>query len=300
MSRVTVLGNATVDLLQRVSAFPKPGETLLSAGIERCAGGKGLNQALSASRAGAFVRLVAAIGDDPDGAFLRAALTSEDGLAVDWCIVAAPTDVSSIWIADTGENMIVSSAACARGLREDEALARLAPVTAGDVLVLQGNLTAAVTMAAARFGRERGAQVILNTAPIAWDMRLLLQAVDIVVANQPEAQSLTGEAGEAALTELLALGAGCAIVTLGAAGAMLSTGGSVVTIPAPAVEAVDTAGAGDVTVGTLAAGIAAGEPVANALSLAIAAASLSVTRPGTSPSFPTRAEMAHLRSSPVV
>ncbi len=300
MSCVTVFGNATVDLLQRVAAFPRPGETVLSEGTERCAGGKGLNQALAASRAGASVRLIAAIGEDTDGAFLRTALASEDGLTVDWCMTAAPTDMSSIWIADTGENMIVSSAACARGLREDEALAMLAPVAPGDVLVLQGNLTDFMTMAAARFGRARGARVILNTAPIAWDMRPLLQVVDIIVANQPEARSLTGEAGEAALTQLLAFGAGCAVVTHGAAGAMFSTGSSIATIPAPAVEAIDTAGAGDVTVGTLAAGIAAGEPVANALSLAIAAASLSVTRPGTSPSFPTRAEMAHLRSSPGV
>ncbi len=300
MSRVTVLGNATVDLLQRVSAFPRPGETLLSEGIERCAGGKGLNQALAASRVGASVRLVAPIGDDPDGAFLRTALAAEDDLIVDWRTVAAPTDVSSIWIADTGENMIVSSAACARGLREDDALAMLTPVAPGDVLVLQGNLTAAVTMAAARCGRDRGAHVILNTAPIAWDMRPLLGAVDIVVSNEPEARSLTGEAGEAALNQLLALGAGCAVVTHGAAGALFSTGSGPVSIPAPAVEAIDTAGAGDVTVGTLAAGIAAGEPIANALSLAIAAASLSVTRLGTSPSFPTRAEMAHLRSSLLV
>jgi ribokinase len=296
--RVVVVGNATVDLIQRMPALPRPGETVLADALERCAGGKGLNQAVAAARAGATVRLIAPIGDDPDGAFLRAALASETGLTAEWHACPAPTDVSAIWIAEGGENMIASSAMAARSLTPEHVAAGLAALAPGDALVLQGNLTADATLAAARLGRDRAARVVLNTAPIAWDMRPLLPLVDVVVANEPEALSLTGLGGAPALEALRALGAVCAIVTRGADGALLDAGGGIMPIAAPRVRAMDTAGAGDVTVGTLAAGLAAGGTVADALRLAVAAASLSVTRLGTTPSFPTRAEIAQLRDAP--
>ncbi len=294
--RVLVFGNATVDLIQRVVALPKPGETVLSQGLERCAGGKGLNQALAAARAGAAVHLVAPIGDDSDGAFLRTALAPESGLTADWRVLAAPTDVSTIWVAADGENAIVSTATCARGLTPGEVPVALASLTAGDVLVLQGNLSATTTESAARLARDLGARVVLNTAPVAWDLLPVLACVDIVVANEPEARTLTDATGDAALTRLRALGPSCAILTRGSRGAVMAHGDRVVTIPAPNVRTIDTAGAGDVAVGTLAAGVALGEPADTSLRFAVEAASLSVTRPGTTSSFPTKADIAHLRT----
>jgi ribokinase len=65
-------------------------------------------------------------------------------------------------------------------------------------------------------------------------------------------------------------------------------------IDAPRVAAVDTSGAGDVFVGTLAGLVANGVALPNAVRIAVAAASLSVTRPNTTPSFPSREEVAAL------
>lgn len=297
MTTVHVLGNATVDVVQRVGRLPAPGETLLSAGLERCAGGKGLNQAVAAARAGARTRLIAPIGEDADAAFLRNALCGEAGLSVEWRVLDAPTDISSIWVSADGENMIVSSAASATGLSAAEALAALSAMEEGDILVLQGNLSAETTMAAASFARDRGARVILNTAPIAWDMRPLLPLADVLVANGPEARHITGLSTAEAVQALLGRGCRTVVVTRGAEGAWLDGGDSLVAVAAPKVSPVDTAGAGDVAVGTLAAMLAEGLGLSEALGIALKAASLSVTRPGTMPSFPTADEILALRAS---
>ncbi|WP_165359633.1 PfkB family carbohydrate kinase [Lichenibacterium minor] len=297
MTRVFVLGNATLDCVQRAPRLPRPGETLLGEVPRRCAGGKGLNQAVASARAGAETVLVAPLGSDPEGAALRAAAAGETGLTARWIASAEPTDYSAIWVAADGENAILSSAAAALSLGEGDALAALDDFAGGDVLVMQGNLGRDVTAAAARFARARGGRMLLNTAPIAWDMAQLLDAVDIVVANEGESLALTGEAdpSRAALALGGALGAGrTAVVTRGAAGALLARDGDLATIAAPAVHAVDTAGAGDVLAGVLAGLIARGEPVERALVAAVGAASIAVTRHGTVPSFPSRREIAGL------
>ncbi|MBM3480773.1 MAG: TonB family protein [Alphaproteobacteria bacterium] len=120
MSRILVLGNATVDVIQRVARLPVAGETLLGEPPLRCAGGKGLNQAIVAARTGAAVDFAAAIGDDAEAALLRAAIAGEGLQRLDWIVVDAPTDLSSIWVDAEGRNMIVSSAACAAAIPVDE------------------------------------------------------------------------------------------------------------------------------------------------------------------------------------
>ena len=107
MSRVLVLGNATLDVIQRVDRLPMPGETVLALSTARCAGGKGLNQAVAASRTGAPTLLAAPIGQDAEAAFLADGFRDEAGLDVNWLICNAPTDLSAIWVA-TGENVIVA------------------------------------------------------------------------------------------------------------------------------------------------------------------------------------------------
>ena len=218
MRRVFVLGNATLDCVQRIRRFPNPGETLLCDSLQRCAGGKGLNQALASVRTGAPTVLAAAIGRDAEGAVVAATLESEPGLETRWIASQAPTDYSSIWVNADGENAIVSSAAAAQSLSEAAALTALADFGPGDLLVLQGNLAQGVTEAAATLARDRGGFSVLNTAPIAWDMSRVVGMVDLVVANRVEAAQLaSGDPATAA--EMLASGGNCmTVVTLGRGG----------------------------------------------------------------------------------
>ncbi|WP_158266879.1 PfkB family carbohydrate kinase [Alsobacter soli] len=296
MKRVFVLGNATVDCVQTVARLPVPGETLLCDSLERCPGGKGLNQAIACARTGAATVLAAPLGGDRDGAVLATAASAEANLEARWIASSAPTDYSAIWVASDGENMIVSSAEAARALTEAGALDALADFAAGDVLLMQGNLDRDVTVAACRLAAARGGLRVLNTAPIAWDMAGALPLFDLVVANAVEAATLVGGAPHAAAQALSSAPGRAAVVTLGAEGAILSAEGATTRVAAPAVSAVDTAGAGDVLVGVLVGRLAQGAPLKPALALGIAAASLAVTRRGTVPSFPTRDELARLQA----
>ncbi len=295
MGLVHVIGNATVDLIQRVARLPRPGETLLASGMTRCAGGKGLNQAVAAARTGAKTRLTAPVGRDAEAAFLADAIAAEKGLVADWLTHPAATDLSVIWVAEGGENAIVSSADCARSLSPQQAEQACEGLGAGDILLMQGNLTAETTCAAARAAAGRGARCILNTAPIAWDMRDALPLFDIVIANAGEAAALSDGSGDP-VGALLGQGVELAIITLGPQGVMVGAKSGAQLIPAPKVTAIDTAGAGDVFAGTLAGLLAQGADLPEAAAVAVRAASLSVTRQGTTLAFPTCAEIQELRA----
>ena len=139
---------------------------------------------------------------------------------------------------------------------------------------------------------------ILNPAPIAFDYAGLWPMVDIAVLNQAEAETLTGEVDiGAAIAALRNRGVGKVVLTLGPGGALVLEGKRPQHVPAEAVTAVDTTGAGDVLVGVLAAAIDRGLPLIPAVCWAVAAASKKVTRRGTSSGFPTTEELAVLASA---
>lgn len=305
MSRVVVLGNATLDLLQRVPTLPRPGETLLSGPVQRCAGGKGLNQAVAAARTGAAVVLAAGVGQDDDAAFLAQALEDEIGLEVRWRVCDGVTDISSIWVSADGENMILSTAECATALTVEDARKVCSSLTGGDILLMQGNLSAKTTAVAAGTARAQGAIAILNTAPIAWELTSVLRMFDCVIANEVEAAMLAGGDATRFWPVLRSFNVSAGILTTGARGAHIFSADVDTIIPTngnyppgdrgPRGPVVDTAGAGDVMVGTFAGLRAQGWSFQEAASIAVAAASLSVTRHGTLPSFLTREEIADLK-----
>jgi ribokinase len=297
MTRVVVIGNATVDIIQRVERFPLPGETLLCDAMVVCAGGKGLNQAIASARTGTPTLLRAPASADANGDLLARAVAAEAGLDADWLATAPPTDISTIWIDADGENVIVSSVAAAAAMEPAHAIAACAALGDGDVLLVQGNLSEATTAAAIGRAQANGARIVLNTAPMRPWMGSLLAAVDVVVANALEAAQLAGNASDSEAA-LLVAGAGAVVVSRGRGGAVLATDRGRWVVAATAVAAVDTAGAGDVMTGTLAGLLAQGVGIAAALEVAVAAASLSVTRSGTTASFPSRAEIAGLRATP--
>lgn len=301
MSRLLVLGNAGIDLLCPVPHLPRPGETLVARGASRAPGGKGLNQAVVAARAGAAVHLVAPVGRDAAAAELAAALAGEPLAALTLLPQDAATDLSLLMVAPDAENCILSLGAAAEVLTEDAAEAAAAALAPGDLLLLQGNLSERATRAALRVAASRGARSLLNTAPLSWPMAPLLPLCALVVANAGEAEALTGRQGAAAAEALRGAGAVRAIVTLGAGGCAAATPEGLSHHPAPAARAVDTTGAGDTFCGLLAALLLAAPDgaeaeLAPAIALAQRAAALSVTRPGAFAALPSRAELRALRA----
>lgn len=292
---VFVIGNAAVDLSFRLDRLPEPGETRIAAGRRADPGGKGLNQAVAARRAGAAVRFRAAVGDDADGRLVADRLAAEGIAPSDLVLETGATDQSVVLVASDGENAIVSTADRARGLTADAAAAFARAGRPGDVLLLQGNLTLPATRAALEAARGQGVWIILNPAPIwpAADGGVPWPLVDVAVVNRVEARQLAGEPDpKAAATRLRRAGAGAVVVTLGAAGALVAAAGGTDTVAAPVVAAVDTTGAGDTACGVLAAMLAEGRTLAEAVPVAIAAAALSVTRAGALAGMPSAEEIA--------
>ena len=289
---VLVVGNATVDLSFEVERLPDAGETLLATGRFVDAGGKGLNQAVMAKRAGADVRYVAPVGTDPDAVLIRSRL-AEEGIATDFLVVEdGATDQSVIWLAADGENVIVSTADRARGLGADAAAAAFDGLGEGDLLLVQGNLTRTMTEGILHRARDLGLATMANPAPIHFDYQGLWPLIDIAVVNRVEAQRLGRNTDmAAAAATLLAQGAGTVVVTLGGDGVLWFHRDGAGALSAPPVEAIDTTGAGDVFCGVLAGRLEPGQAVPEALPAAIEAAALSVTRRGTSSAFPIAAEL---------
>lgn len=294
MSRVVVLGNASLDIILTLEAFPSAGETVLAREVLTCAGGKGLNQALAAARFGHPVHFAAAIGHDNAATLIQAALATEQGLSTRWLFRSLATDMSSIWLDGTGENMISSSNFCAHSVTAADAERELATLHSEDWLVLQGNLTLDATRAAIGMAQRAGARVLLNTAPMQGWMRDVVPLVDVLVANTVESCQMTGLDVDPAVAALLELGAEHVVVTRGSTGASLRSRDIAIDLPAPRVVAVDTAGAGDMFVGSLAASLANKQPLPQAIERAITLASFTVTRKGTSTSFPSREEVTRL------
>lgn len=281
--RLLVLGNAVIDLAYAIEHLPTPGETVLTAAKHVDVGGKGLNQAVAAARAGAATRLVAAIGGDRQGELIRAKLAAE-GLATDGLqVTTSPSDESIVLVTPVGENVIVSTAAAAHSLSIEHAAAEIDALATGDLLLLQGNQTQSLTRTVLLAARRRGIRTMVNPSPLAFDYGDLLDMVDIAVMNAVEAAALGS------------IGAHAVIVTDGARGARLCTMGGEEHVPAPSVMAVDTTGAGDVVCGVVAAGVVLGLPLVDALRWAVAAAARKVARRGAFAGIPTAAELGALR-----
>ncbi|CAH2598591.1 Ribokinase [Rhodovastum atsumiense] len=291
MTHVFVLGNASVDITLRVPRLPLPGETLLASAMARAPGGKGLNQAVVAARAGVPVHLCAPLGPGPEAVVVRTALAQEPFASLRLPEVEAPTDLSTLLVDDTAENCIVSTGDCAMALPAVEAEAFVVEMGAGDILLLQGNLSETVTVDAATLARARGARLVVNAAPLRWNYGRLLKLCDVVVANEGEAAELTGHADPARAAEALR-GAGMAIVTLGPQGCVVADAAGVARLPAVATVVNDTSGGGDAFCGALVAAMALG--ATRPVDTALRAAALAVSRPGCFTAFPSRHEMAAL------
>ena len=196
-ARVVVIGNCTLDIAFHVPRFPRPGETVLAAASARDLGGKGANQAVAAARSGAPVAFCAAVGADENGEAMRARLV-EEGVGTDHlAIPPVPTDESIIYVTPEGENSIVSTHAAAASMDMTLARPALEAVGAGDVLLMQGNLSRELTRACLEEGRRRRAATVLNPAPIQYGYEAIWPFVDCAIVNEVESEHLAGSADPA-------------------------------------------------------------------------------------------------------
>jgi ribokinase len=289
---ILVFGSINLDLVAQVARLPRPGETIAGRTLVTAPGGKGANQALAARRAGADVVLYGAVGRDafaePALALLREAGVDLRGVR----IADAPTGVALIHVEDSGENAItVIPGANFSAVESDVPDAALGPKT---TLLLQLEVRVDESLALATRAHRLGARVIMNAAPALPLDRAWIDVLDVLVVNEHEAAMLAHalRVPEEAGAFAAALGASrplCVIVTMGARGALAVANGTRYGVPAHPVQCVDTVGAGDAFVGTLAAGLDGEAKLPRALARACVAGALACTRVGAQPSF-VRAE----------
>ena len=296
--RVIVVGSVNIDLVATVERLPAPGETVTGGRFAQHHGGKGGNQAVAAARLGAATVFVGAVGADDFGTAARAALDA-DGVDVTELrtLPDHATGVALILVDSRGENCIAVAGGANTALEPEhvrESLDRLGPAP-GDIVLVGHEIPTATATEALRVAKAAGATTLFNPAPAGGVGRETLAFADIVTPNAGEAAQLAGRDGEpgSLCAELLGTIAdgGQVLITLGARGALLVDQGGAQSIPAPAVTAVDTVGAGDTLNGALAAGLAAGLPMAEAARRAVTAAALATTRAGAREGMPTAQEL---------
>jgi ribokinase len=311
--RVIVVGSINVDVVLRLPALPGPGETVLGGELARHHGGKGANQAVAAARAGGHVHMIGAVGAD-DGTDSLRELAAEGIEVTQVQPVAGLTGLAVVLVDErTSENMI-AVASGANGLVTPEVVTAALIATElqpEDVVVLSFELPGPSLERAADVARAADARIVVNPAP-AQPTLAGVMAGAIVTPNQHEAAAyVEGEQtgrGRRTVNAPPALGlsavdmalrlsgqtGGAVLVTLGADGALLAADGRTEHFAGHRVAALDTTGAGDTLTGVLAAGLAAGHPLREAVRRAVAAAALSVTKAGARAGMPSADEIEAL------
>ncbi len=276
---VVVVGSINVDLVVTVDELPREGETVSGGTFRRHGGGKGANQAVAAARAGAPTTMIGAVGQDPEG---DAAIADLEREQVDATFVArtdaAATGVAVIVVDAAGHNQIAVAPGANRLLGAvPPGLVR----EAAGVVLLSFEAPDAVVCEVAELAYAAGWTIIANPAPWRPIPARLAACRPILVPNEHEAEGLTALADPAqAARRLTEVTAAPVVITLGAQGALLDDGRQQTIVPAERVEAVDTTGAGDALCGTLAARIAAGDSLEDALRAAVATATATTLKVG--------------------
>jgi ribokinase len=266
---VLVVGALHLDVVVDAPHLPSLDETVVGSAVAYRFGGKGGNQAVAAARMGARVCMAGRVGRDRFGEMILAAL-DEAGVERSGVLEVPGASGMSVAIVDARGDY---GAVIVSGVNRE--IGEVAVPSSAKVVVLQNEVPEAVNLAVAAVAGA--ARVVLNAAPAREVPAALMARVDVLVVNRGEAAALAGDPDpEVAAVALRAKGPGVVIVTLGGEGLVAAFDAGVVRMAAPKVEVVSTHGAGDAFTGALAARLAKGDGLAEALSFAQGAAALTV------------------------
>ncbi len=299
---IAVLGIFVADATFRTGRLPGMGETVIGESVALSPGGKGSNQAVAAARLGAKVRFISRIGRD---SFADMGLAAWADAGVEPLVArsdSAATGAAAVLVdAYTGENAIVVCPGAASEISEVDIDAAADAIRSAAVFVTQFEQPLPAAARALAIAREAGVTTVLNPAPAADAPKDMLRLSDYVTPNEAEAEALSGipvgneDGARRAAAALRDRGAGAAVITLGARGALFDGPGGAAFVPAfRAGPVVETTGAGDAFNGAFAVALAEGRGPGWAVRFACAAAGISVTRSGTSQSMPNRTEVEAL------
>ena len=297
MRKIVVIGSSNTDLIAKVNDFPKTGETIKGISYFQAMGGKGANQALAIHRLGGDVKFITSMGKDSNG-LNSLEYYKEEKLDVSLSLIVdnTPSGVAMIWVDEKGENSIVIISGANEMLSSGYIHEIEKEILKADLIVMQMEIPYDTVKTVCNIAYEHNKQILLNVAPARKLDADIIKKITILVVNETEAETISGEViediGEEAIVDkILALGVKTVILTLGKRGCILKNEQIYLREPAFTVKTVDTTAAGDTFCGALVAGLSKGYSWNEILKFASAAAAISVTRMGAQPSIPTESEV---------
>ena len=295
--KILVIGSIGYDLTTYYDRMPVPGETIVGVRFSQNPGGKGDNQAVSAARAGGDVTFIGAIGDDSYAAILKKNL---DDNKVKHQLKVIPNmncQIATILVDKNGQDRIIIVPGANRYVDKKQIEMNEELIEENDIILLQLEIPIETVEYIIDIAYEKKKLIILNPAPGQPLPENILKKVDYLIPNENELGEITGMLTNTteriiyASEKLIQLGVKNLIVTLGAKGSVLCNKDSVKFFDSYPAKAVDTTGAGDCFAGVLSAYLSKSYPIEEAIKYANFASSLSVSKIGTIPSFPTKKQI---------
>lgn len=304
--RIAVVGSLNLDTLLSVPHIVQSGATVAATSWESRYGGKGANQAIAASRQGAHVSLIGCVGDDASGRAYRAYLT-EQGLDVEGVqpLESVQTGRAYVCVTPQGMNTIVTASGANGYLSAEMVLHQRAALEHADVVMCQLEVPLEATVSALQRAAELGKITILNPSPMNPDFPWGQVPVDFLIVNESEAAALLGHeiesTGEAATvrSQMADLAVGTLIITRGSEHTFIFSAKQALKVPPPAVDSVDSTGAGDAFAGAFAVHYAQTQDLLGSLRKANIAGALTCTRMGAQDAIPMRDEVDDFGKPPV-
>ena len=288
---IIVAGGVNLDTTFEVRALPTEGQSVSAASTYSSIGGKGLNQALAARRAGVPVAIVGATGDDAGSQRIRAFLESEnidtkfllrvEGARTGQAIIVLDANARNLIIGESGANLLPEPTL----IREmANAWGRWSAV---DFVAANGETPNALVQTLFDAARDAGVPTAWNPSPMPEDPTPLLRRTDILVLNRTEAIELAGadHEPETLATRLRALGPRQVVLTLGEMGCVVADE-DIIRVPARAVHVIDPTAAGDTFLGYFLASRSRGASSREAAQIASVAASICVQAKGAAKTIP--------------
>lgn len=294
--KIIVIGSANIDMVMQTRRVPEAGETLHGEGFFLSPGGKGANQAVACAKMGAPTWLMGKVGDDIFGRSISDNL-AHYGVHTDYLAKepGVSSGVAAITVCD-GDNRIILHGGANAKVTPDYIESFRDEILSASAIMLQLEIPLESVYRAIEMAKGK-VPIFLNPAPAVPLDETVLAGIDYFTPNEIECglytnvQVRTRDDALKALDILKAKGIRYPLITLGEKGVAYYNGKENVHKPTLKVKAVDTTAAGDTFSGTLAAMIAAGKPMDDAIDFALRASAISVTRPGAQDSIPYLSEI---------
>ncbi|NEU04773.1 ribokinase [Clostridium senegalense] len=282
--KIAVIGSANADLVTKTNKLPKPGETLIGESFFIGEGGKGLNQAVAASRIGGDVNFFGAIGKDTHGEFLLESM-KKNNLKVKNIKICEQikTGIANIMLCD-GENSIVIVAGANSKCNIEYIKSIKEKILECDIIVLQLEIPLDTVEFIINLAYKNNKKIILNPAPAIKLSKEIVDKVSYIIPNEHEYKVVLHT--ENAMEKELEKYPNKLIITNGENGVWYFDGKEVVNIPAKKVKVIDTTGAGDTFVGTFAGAIANKFALKEAIEFGVKCSGISVTKLGAQGGMP--------------